>query len=135
MVVSGQPEARAVCEHFYASHCYRGMSIRLCMTCHEPDWDDLAEQLGEPEPLILPGGETPWTPEQLAQLQADFDAAMANPGPLRVLPSDHWQARAEAAEAKVAALRSALLEGGQSDTVVRRRALGIICAEEEGRRG
>lgn len=40
-----QPEARAVCEHFYASHCYRGMSIRLCMTCGDPDWDDLAGQL------------------------------------------------------------------------------------------
>jgi len=44
-VTEPQPEARAVCEHFYASHCYRGMSIRLCMTCHEPDWDDLAGQL------------------------------------------------------------------------------------------
>ena len=44
-----QCEARAACEHFYASHCYRGMSIRLCMTCHEPDWDDLAEQLADAE--------------------------------------------------------------------------------------
>jgi hypothetical protein len=61
-----QPEARAVCEHFYASHCYRGMSVRLCMTCHEPDWDDLAGQLlsagrgseiaaSEPEAPALPG--------------------------------------------------------------------------------
>ena len=61
-----QPEARAVCEHFYASHCYRGMSIRLCMTCHEPDWDDLAEQLASAargseiaagEPLVMPPDE------------------------------------------------------------------------------
>ena len=47
MSAGDTPEARAVCEHFYASHCYRGLSIRLCMTCHEPDWDDLAEQLGK----------------------------------------------------------------------------------------
>ena len=45
--VSSQPEAQAVCEHFYASHCYRGMEIRLCMPCHEPDWDDLERQLRE----------------------------------------------------------------------------------------
>ena len=59
--MSEQPEARAVCEHFYASHCYRGMSVRLCMTCHEPDWDDLAGQLADAgrgselaaDPLIL----------------------------------------------------------------------------------
>jgi len=38
-------EPAAVCEHFYASHCYRGMSVRLCMLCHEPDWDDLAGQM------------------------------------------------------------------------------------------
>ena len=44
--VTSQPEAQAVCEHFYASHCYRGMDIRLCMTCHEPDWDDLAGNAG-----------------------------------------------------------------------------------------
>ena len=55
-----QAEARAVCEHFYASHCYRGMSVRLCMTCHEPDWDDLERQLGgvrQPEPLTRPADE------------------------------------------------------------------------------
>ena len=45
MSAGDTPEAAAVCEHFYASHCYRGMSIRLCMTCGDPDWDDLAEQL------------------------------------------------------------------------------------------
>lgn len=61
-----QAEARAVCEHFYASHCYRGMSIRLCMMCHEPDWDDLAGQLASaargseiaaPEPLVMSADE------------------------------------------------------------------------------
>jgi hypothetical protein len=44
-----RPEARAVCEHFFASHCFRGMHIRLCMLCHEPDWDDLEEQIGRKE--------------------------------------------------------------------------------------
>lgn len=134
IVSEQEPEARAVCEHFYASYCYRGMSIRLCMTCGEPDWDDLAEQLGgraDPEPLILPGDETPWTPGQLAAFQAHFDAAMANPGPLRVLPSDHWKARAEAAEAKLAEVRAVLLEGGQDDGTVRRRALAMTGSDEE----
>lgn len=41
-----------------------------------------------------------------------------------------WQARAEAAEAKVAALRSVLLEGGQDDATIRRRALAIVAGEE-----
>lgn len=43
--MSDQAEARAVCEHFYASHCYRGMSISLCSLCHQPDWDDLERQM------------------------------------------------------------------------------------------
>jgi len=131
--VSGQPEARAVCEHFYASRCYQGMSIRLCMTCHEPDWDDLAEQLGEPEPLmILPAGE-PWTPEQLAQFQANFDATMANLGPLTALPSDHWQARAEAAEAKLAEVREHCQKKANwfDGMVAANRILAIIGSDEE----
>lgn len=39
--------------------------------------------------------------------------------------------RAEAAEAKVAALRTVLLEGGQDDTTARRRAIGIVGTGEE----
>ena len=38
-------------------------------------------------------------------------------------------ARAEAAEATVAALRDVLLEGGQDDASVRRRALAILSRE------
>jgi hypothetical protein len=40
-----QPMAKPECDHFYASHCYRGMSVRLCQFCHEPDWDDVAREL------------------------------------------------------------------------------------------
>ena len=131
-----QPEARAVCEHFYASHCYRGMSVRLCMTCHEPDWDDLAGQLADAgrgselaaDPLILspdefaavetvaavlglpgsalepdgPATEATQAPEAIRELEARFREAVAKRGPLTVLPSDRWQERAEAAEAKLA---------------------------------
>lgn len=46
-----------------------------------------------------------------------------------------WQGRALAAEAKVAALRSVLLEGGQPDSTARRRALAIIAGEEGDVRG
>ena len=44
-----------------------------------------------------------------------------------------WQGRALAAEAKVAAVRSVLLEGGQDAGTARRRALAIITGEEEPR--
>lgn len=33
--------ARPACEHYWAYHCYGGMSVRLCQTCHEPDWDSV----------------------------------------------------------------------------------------------
>jgi hypothetical protein len=49
-----QCEAKPECEHFYHSLCYRGMSVRICQMCGDPDWDDLAEQLGRkpaPDPL------------------------------------------------------------------------------------
>ena len=39
--------------------------------------------------------------------------------------------RAEAAEAKVAALRTILLEGGQDNATVRRRALAITGSDKE----
>jgi hypothetical protein len=42
-----------------------------------------------------------------------------------------WQARAEAAEAKVTAIRTVLLEGGQDAGTARRRALAIVSGEEE----
>ena len=37
-----------------------------------------------------------------------------------------WEGRARAAEAKLAALRSVLLEGGQDDATARRRAIAIV---------
>jgi hypothetical protein len=40
-----QAEAKAVCDHFFASHIHHGMSVQLCMVCGEPDWDDLRDQL------------------------------------------------------------------------------------------
>jgi hypothetical protein len=55
-----QCEAKPECEHFYHSLCYRGMSVRICQMCGDPDWDDLAEQLGRkpaPDPLIMPADE------------------------------------------------------------------------------
>lgn len=64
-VPGDQAEARAVCDHFYASHCYRGMCVRLCMLCHAPDWDDLERQLaGAREPA----GE-PLTPAECDRLR------------------------------------------------------------------
>jgi len=44
---------------------------------------------------------------------------------------ERLQARARAAEATLAALRTVLLEGGQDDGTVRRRALAIISSEGE----
>jgi hypothetical protein len=72
--------------------------------CTEPDFEGtrLAEILGDLPPAAA--GEQPWTPEEIAGFRERFAAAMANPGPLRVLPSEHWQARAEAAEARLAAI-------------------------------
>ena len=49
----------------------------------------------------------------------------------RVLDSAYAETvRREAAEAKLAALRTVLLEGGQDDATVRRRALAITGTEE-----
>jgi len=170
--VSEQPEARAVCEHFYASHCYRGMSVRLCMTCHEPDWDDLAGQLADAgrgselaaDPLIIlspdefaavktvaavlglpgsapepdgPATEATQTPEAIRELEARFREAVAKRGPLTVLPSDRWQERAEAAEAKLAEVealcrdaRASAPESVRTPSVAVVRILGILGSEE-----
>ena len=38
---------KPACEHYWADHCYDGLSVRLCQLCHEPDWDDLRRQLAE----------------------------------------------------------------------------------------
>ena len=52
----------------------------------------------------------------------------------RVLDSAYEQTcRAEAAEGKLASLRTVLLEGGQGAATARRRALAIIGTEEQGR--
>ena len=45
---------------------------------------------------------------------------------------ERLQARARAAEATLAALRTVLLEGGQDAGTVRRRALAVIIGSEEG---
>jgi hypothetical protein len=41
------PQAKPECEHYWAYHCYGGLSVRLCQTCHEPDWYELRAQLAE----------------------------------------------------------------------------------------
>lgn len=45
--MSDQPAARPECEHYWASHCFSGLSVRLCMLCHEPDWEDVRSQHAE----------------------------------------------------------------------------------------
>ena len=47
--MSDQPAAKPACEHYWASHCYSGLSVRLCQLCHEPDWEDFRGQLAEAE--------------------------------------------------------------------------------------
>jgi hypothetical protein len=94
-VTEHQPEARAVCEHFYASHCYRGMSVRLCMTCHEPDWDDLAGQLAEArasEITAEPFREASLAPVPAKPVDAATQALEGTPGAGRV-EQDAAQAR------------------------------------------
>lgn len=54
-------------------------------------------------------------------------AAMANPGPLRVLLSEHWKDRAEAAEAKLAEVAAACRS---IPTPIADRILAIIGTEE-----
>lgn len=43
------PAAKPECEHYWAFHCFGGLSVRLCKLCHEPDWNDVAGQLSEAE--------------------------------------------------------------------------------------
>lgn len=85
-----------------------------------------------PESLILPAGEL-LTPEQVAEFRERFAAAMANPGPLRVLPSDHWKDRAEAVEAKLAAVREHCQKKANwfDGMVAANRILAIIGSDEE----
>lgn len=85
--------------------------------------------------------------DELADMKV-ATAAVHIPGPKRMVgrqiightclgcgdpwPCQHsWQARAEAAEAVVAAIRSVLLEGSQPDAMARKRALAIIISSEE----
>jgi len=70
--------AAKTCEHFYASHCYRGMSIRLCMLCHEPDWDDLERQLsGAVGAITLDDGECERLAALVRERAAEADALSA----------------------------------------------------------
>ena len=41
------PEDRPNCEHYWADHCWDGLSVRLCQLCHEPDWVDMRRQWAE----------------------------------------------------------------------------------------
>jgi hypothetical protein len=49
------PANRPVCEHHWASHCFGGLSVRLCMICHEPDWDDVRRSRNETELRLYEG--------------------------------------------------------------------------------
>ena len=39
--------AKDVCAHYWAYHCFGGLSVRLCHQCHEPDWDDVRAELAK----------------------------------------------------------------------------------------
>jgi hypothetical protein len=47
LTVSDQPAAKQHCEHYWAFHCFGGLTIRLCQVCHEPDWEDFRGQHAE----------------------------------------------------------------------------------------
>lgn len=51
--------AQAVCEHYWATHCYRGMHLKLCMLCHGPDWADLEVQFSQARAAGSALGEEP----------------------------------------------------------------------------
>ena len=79
----------------------------------------------QPDPFVASAQD--WTPEQLAEFKASFTAALAKYAPLRFLPSDHWKDRAEAAEAKLAAVRDACRS---IPSPIAERILAIIGTEE-----
>jgi hypothetical protein len=71
----------------------------------------VAAVLGVPVSASEPDGpatEATQTPEAIRELEARFREAVAKRGPLTVLPSDRWQERAEAAEAKLAEVCAAI---------------------------
>ena len=39
--------AKDVCAHYWAYHCFAGLSVRLCKQCQEPDWDDVRAELAK----------------------------------------------------------------------------------------
>lgn len=134
-----QPEARAVCEHFYASHCYRGMSVRLCMTCHEPDWDDLAEQLASAargseiaasDPLIL-------APDEFAVVKKLAERiGLTSPAPV---PDGRPAAATDAGDALLAAMHErvrAALDTGSGEIerktdILDRQAEAVMAVVED----
>jgi hypothetical protein len=108
----------------------------LCGTCAEA-------ASGQPDPLVMPAdefaalkavaeaaGEQPLTPEEIAGLRERFAAAMADQGPFRV----RWKDRAEAAEAKLAAIRGYCRNPGHAyiGHLMAERILAIIGSEEPG---
>ena len=84
-----------------------------------------------------PAAEATQTPEAIRELEARFREAVAKRGPLTVLPSDRWQERAEAAEAKLAEIealcrhqRASAPESVRTPSVAVVRILGILGSEE-----
>ena len=77
---------------------------------------------GTPGPLVLP-------PDELARLRAVAAGGAREVRRAIAEAVNAERARAEAAEAKLTEVRAALLEGGQDDGTVRRRALAIIGSE------
>jgi hypothetical protein len=43
--MADQAKKAAVCDHFFISHHYNGMAVRICQFCQQPDWDDLRAEL------------------------------------------------------------------------------------------
>jgi len=78
------------------------------------------------------GADLDLTPEALRELKERFRKAVENPGPLTILPSEPWKDRAEAAEAKLAAITDACRS---IPSPIANRILAIIGSREEADRG
>ena len=97
----------------------------------------------EPEPLIMPADEFAaveavaahlWTPEDLLDFKERLREAAKNTVYLAALPSDGWRERAEAAEAKLAAIAEhcRLRINGPGRSGMSMAAAGLILGMAEG---
>lgn len=43
--MSDQAAQQPPCEHYWAYLVHDGLSVRLCQLCHEPDWEDLKQEM------------------------------------------------------------------------------------------